>query len=197
MSPTGTALTASSRSPDAERGEPVEDALERQLLDAAPEAVGERAGHGERSDDEHQRRVDEALDETGSRRSAALGDQPALQPAARVLESLLEAQQRPDDPADEQRAEDDQQRPAVGDGTAEGGVGQGGQVQPADDEGDQAECVGDRRARALRQSAAQRHAQPGSDEDGRHVQHGPRPAQHLGPLPSITLPGGGARCRCR
>ena len=61
-------------------------------------------------------------------------------------------QRRPGDRADEQGPEHDEQREAGADGVAQGRVGHGDRRQPGDQQGDQAEHVGDDRAGVLAQA---------------------------------------------
>ena len=98
-----------------DRGEPVQGRLEVELVGAVPEAVVERAQDGQRTGAEDQRGDHEALDEPVPLGGAGLAGEPALQPATERLDARLEAQQRADDAADQQRAEHDQRGRAVAD----------------------------------------------------------------------------------
>ena len=72
-----------------------------------------------------------------------LAGQAALQPAAEALDPLLEPQQRPDDPADQQRAEHDQHRRAVADLVLEVGREHLHGGRRGDQQRDQPQGVGD------------------------------------------------------
>ena len=150
------------------RGEPVEHRLQRQLVDAAPQAVVERAEDRQRADAEQQGCREPPLDEAFPRGvvGATLGGRaarhPGLDPAGQPLEPVLDAQRRPGDRADEQRPEHDEQREAGADGVTQGGVGHGDRRQPGDQQGDQAEHVGDDRAGVLAQTVTDQHPQTGA-----------------------------------
>ena len=105
---------------------------------------------------------------------------PGLDPAGQPLEAVLDAQRRAGDRADEQRPEHDEQREAGADGVAQGRVGHGDRRQPRDEQGDQAEHVGDDRAGVLAQAVTDQHPQTGADEHCENVENGPETGKQRG-----------------
>ena len=66
-------------------------------------------------------------------------------------------------------AEETRGRMPVEGNTQIAGILHGGDIQPADDEHDEPECVGDRSMRPVRQPRAEEHARGRSDQNGDDV----------------------------
>ena len=148
------------------------------MVDPLAQAIGQGTQDGQRADAEEQGGVDEALDEacallTGIRtRGTAY---PRLEPASELLDAILDAQEGPDDPADDHRSEHDEQGCRVTDSGDPLRIEQGNHIECRHDQDDEPERLGDEIAGALRKPMPDEHADSRADDDGRHVEQGPEP----------------------
>ena len=160
-----------------DRGEPVQGRLERQLVDAAAQAVVQRAEDGQRADAEHQGRRTKPSTNRSRSPPRAVRDAPPDR-VAEALQPVLDAEQRADDPADQHRAEHDQDRGAGARPRRTGRVQDGGGAGGGDQQGDQPQTVGDDVPGAGGQPVAQEHADGRAHEHREHVEQRPGASEH-------------------